>query len=331
MTVHAAVRPAPAGTGTPRATLSRALTVPMVIGVVGVLPLLVASRPGPGVHDTVFWLQLALCCYAGSRLCAMVLTARRRLVQGSVLAVRVHRDGRGPARAGRDRRRRRPRWSAPARTRRSAVTLVLAAVSPSTSGALLARHRRRARRTPPRPAARLGVAARLWLLIALAYLGSAPVHRQARRPRGLLHQQAGHQRVGAGQRARPAAAATAMSARLSSAASARYRRCWRCCSSSAGWSPRASPAASRRRSPRSLGVAGRSTDRQQPDLQPALLVPDGGLRAAVHRLPAQPGDVPRGAGHWAWSRRCCSSRSSTASATTPAATTRCRPPRCWSR
>src|SRR5690242_4114547 len=83
VTVSTAVRPAAVTAGTPRAALSRALTVPLVIGVVGVLPVVVASRPGPGPRDTAFWLQLALCCYAGARLCAMVLTSRRRLVQGS--------------------------------------------------------------------------------------------------------------------------------------------------------------------------------------------------------------------------------------------------------
>ncbi|WP_326690719.1 MULTISPECIES: O-antigen polymerase [unclassified Streptomyces] len=67
----------------PRAVLSRALTVPLVIGLVAVLPGAVATAPGPGPHDTAYWLQLATCAYAGTRLAAMVLTARRRLIQSA--------------------------------------------------------------------------------------------------------------------------------------------------------------------------------------------------------------------------------------------------------
>jgi hypothetical protein len=68
---------------TPRAALSRALAVPFALGMVAVLPGWVATQPGPGVHDEAYWLQLTVCCYAGARLTAMVLSARRRLVQGA--------------------------------------------------------------------------------------------------------------------------------------------------------------------------------------------------------------------------------------------------------
>ncbi|WP_370592727.1 O-antigen polymerase [Streptomyces sp. NBRC 109706] len=66
-----------------RAVLSRPLSVPLIATVVGALPLAVAAQPGPGLRDTTFWLQLVVACYAGVRLCAMVLSGRRRLVQGA--------------------------------------------------------------------------------------------------------------------------------------------------------------------------------------------------------------------------------------------------------
>ncbi|WP_241741390.1 O-antigen polysaccharide polymerase Wzy family protein [Streptomyces sp. L2] len=72
-----------AGSVSPRAVLSRALAVPLALGLVFVLPVMVAVQPGPGVHDVAYWLQLTLTCYAGARLVAMILTARRRLIQGS--------------------------------------------------------------------------------------------------------------------------------------------------------------------------------------------------------------------------------------------------------
>ncbi|RCG26449.1 hypothetical protein DTL70_06895 [Streptomyces diacarni] len=84
---------APAGTAAPpdhlpsptapRAVLSRALAIPLVAALVAVLPAAVATQPGPGSHDAVYWLQTATCAYAGTRLAAMVLTAHRRLIQGA--------------------------------------------------------------------------------------------------------------------------------------------------------------------------------------------------------------------------------------------------------
>ncbi len=169
MTVHTAVRPASVRTGTPRAALSRALTVPMVIGVVGVLPVLVASRPGPGVHDTVFWLQLALCCYAGSRLCAMVLTARRRLVQGSFWLFVYIAMGVAPLAQVVLARTPTP-VVGPRGDTVLAVALVLGGVVAFDVGVLLARHPPRARRSPRRPAT--VHRPRLYLLAALAFLCS---------------------------------------------------------------------------------------------------------------------------------------------------------------
>ncbi|MGW7101307.1 hypothetical protein [Streptomyces sp. NPDC054838] len=68
---------------TPRTLLSRALSVPLILGFTVFLPLFVAIQPGDGQHDAAFWLQLLLTMYAGARLSAMVLTSRRKLLQGS--------------------------------------------------------------------------------------------------------------------------------------------------------------------------------------------------------------------------------------------------------
>ncbi|MEU2718468.1 hypothetical protein [Streptomyces sp. NPDC007205] len=59
------------------------MAVPLALGLVFFLPVLVAVQAGPGVRDTAYWLQFTLTCYAGARLAAMILAARRRLVQGS--------------------------------------------------------------------------------------------------------------------------------------------------------------------------------------------------------------------------------------------------------
>jgi hypothetical protein len=67
---------------TPRAVLSRALAVPLVLGLVCFLPAVVAAQPGSGPLDTTYWLQLVVTCYAGARLSAMILTTKRRLLQG---------------------------------------------------------------------------------------------------------------------------------------------------------------------------------------------------------------------------------------------------------
>ncbi|MFD6422982.1 hypothetical protein [Streptomyces sp. NPDC060198] len=64
------------------AMLSRALAVPLILGLVVFLPAVVAAQPGTGGRDVVFWLQLVLTCYAGARLATMILSTRRRLLQG---------------------------------------------------------------------------------------------------------------------------------------------------------------------------------------------------------------------------------------------------------
>ncbi|MFI8103617.1 hypothetical protein [Streptomyces sp. NPDC086023] len=68
---------------TPRTLLSRALSVPLALGFTVFLPLFIASQSGAGVRDAAFWLQLALTMYAGARLSGMILTSRRKLLQGS--------------------------------------------------------------------------------------------------------------------------------------------------------------------------------------------------------------------------------------------------------
>ncbi|WP_374227240.1 hypothetical protein [Streptomyces sp. JJ66] len=67
----------------PRTLLSRALAVPLVLGLACFLPLVVISNSGTGPRDAAFWLQLVLTVYCGVRLSAMVLTARRKLLQAS--------------------------------------------------------------------------------------------------------------------------------------------------------------------------------------------------------------------------------------------------------
>ncbi|THA30763.1 hypothetical protein E6R18_19285 [Streptomyces sp. A1277] len=62
--------------------LSRALAVPLILGLVCFLPALIAAQPGTGVRDTAYWLQLVLTCYSGARLATMILSTRRRLLQG---------------------------------------------------------------------------------------------------------------------------------------------------------------------------------------------------------------------------------------------------------
>ncbi|MCX4680673.1 hypothetical protein OG413_36285 [Streptomyces sp. NBC_01433] len=64
------------------AMLSRALAVPLILGLVCFLPAVIAAQPGTGVRDNGYWLQLALTCYAGARLATMILSTRRRLLQG---------------------------------------------------------------------------------------------------------------------------------------------------------------------------------------------------------------------------------------------------------
>ncbi|GAA1897890.1 hypothetical protein GCM10009716_04800 [Streptomyces sodiiphilus] len=155
--------------GAPRAVLSRPLSVPLVAGVVGILPLAVTAQPGEGVRDATFWLQLVVACYAGARLCAMVLSGRRRLVQGAFWLFCYLAMGIAPLAQsvlGRD--------PTPVLGPRSdtmlATALVLAGMIAFDLGALLARHRPALGGTSSaRPTVHRR---RLYLLVALAASGS---------------------------------------------------------------------------------------------------------------------------------------------------------------
>lgn len=88
VSVHQEVPPPPVRrSGRPAAPLSwsmlsRALAVPLILALVCFLPALIAAQPGAGVRDTAYWLQLVLTCYSGARLATMILSTRRRLLQG---------------------------------------------------------------------------------------------------------------------------------------------------------------------------------------------------------------------------------------------------------
>ncbi|MEV6010312.1 O-antigen polymerase [Streptomyces sp. NPDC051976] len=162
---------APSGPSVPRAALSRALAVPLVVALVGFLPAYVTAQPGTGVRDAAYWLQLTLTVYAGGRLSAMVLTRRRRLIQGAFwLFVYV---AMGVAPLAQDVIGQVPTPVVGDRSdTTTAVTLILVGCVAFDVGALLARHRPSARTRRARPPASVS-RRRLWLLIAVAYLGSA--------------------------------------------------------------------------------------------------------------------------------------------------------------
>ncbi|WP_232792203.1 hypothetical protein [Actinacidiphila yeochonensis] len=155
----------------PRAALSRALAVPLVIAVVGLLPGYVLAQPGTPVRDTAFWLQLALTVYAGARLCAMVLTRRRRLVQGAfwlfgyvalgVAPLVQEVLGQVPTPV-----------VGPRSDTAAAIALTLIGCVAFDVGVLAARARPRSPLRRPRRPAQVA-RGRLWLLVAVAYLGSA--------------------------------------------------------------------------------------------------------------------------------------------------------------
>lgn len=166
--------PAPAAAArpsVPRAALSRALAVPLVIGVVGLLPAYVTAQPGTGTRDSAYWLQLALTVYAGGRLCAMVLSRRRRLVQGAfwlfcyvamgVAPLAQEVIGQVPTPVVGERS-----------DTAAAITLVLVGCVVFDVGALAARYQPPDGGGRPRPQAQVA-RRRLWLLIVLAYAGSA--------------------------------------------------------------------------------------------------------------------------------------------------------------
>jgi hypothetical protein len=156
---------------TPRAVLSRALSVPLVISLVVLLPAGVGAMAPPSARDGNLWLQAALTCYAGARLAAMILTARRRLIQGAFwlfcyvamgvapLAQLVL--GRTPTPV-----------VGPRADTTLAVALVLAGFVAWDVGALLARHRPAVRGFRLRRPATIS-RRRLYVLVVFAYVASA--------------------------------------------------------------------------------------------------------------------------------------------------------------
>lgn len=158
----------------PRAALSRALAVPLAVALVGFLPAYVTAQPGGGGNtprDSAYWLQLTLTVYAGGRLAAMVLARRRRLIQGAfwlfvyvamgVAPLTQEVLGQVPTPV-----------VGPRSDTTTAVALVLIACAAFDVGALLARNRPALRLRRPRPPAQVS-RRRLWLLVLVAYAGSA--------------------------------------------------------------------------------------------------------------------------------------------------------------
>ncbi|MDB1087817.1 hypothetical protein PJ985_09600 [Streptomyces sp. ACA25] len=155
--------------GVRRTALSRATALPLIFGVVALLPLAVAAQPGDGVRDTAFLLQLTVAMYAGTRLCAMVLSWRRRLVQGTFWLFCYLAMGIAPLAQsvlGRD--------PTPVIGPRSdtvlATALVLLGMVAFDIGVLLSRHRPALRRRVREPARVHRT--RLYVLVAVAYAGS---------------------------------------------------------------------------------------------------------------------------------------------------------------
>ncbi|MFD8503154.1 hypothetical protein ACFV2L_10530 [Streptomyces sp. NPDC059687] len=155
----------------PRTLLSRALSVPLVLGFSVFLPLLVLVQPGTGPRDAALWVQLALTMYAGIRLSSMILTSRRKLLAGSFWLFVYMAMGVAPlaqAVLG--------RTPTPVVGSRSdlteAVSLVLIGCVAFDIGSLLARQRPgRERNDTVRPA--LVHRRRLYLLTLVAFVGSA--------------------------------------------------------------------------------------------------------------------------------------------------------------
>ncbi|MEE1747647.1 hypothetical protein [Streptomyces sp. JV184] len=155
------------------AMLSRALAVPLILALVCFLPAVVAAQPGAGVRDTAYWLQLVLTCYAGARLATMILSTRRRLLQGVFWMFVYIAMGVAPfaqAVIG--------QTPTPVVGPRSdlvtAVALVLVGCAAFDLGALLASRRPLRRRTAARAGSGPAVAhrGRLGLLVLLAFVAS---------------------------------------------------------------------------------------------------------------------------------------------------------------
>ncbi|WP_425443840.1 hypothetical protein [Streptomyces aidingensis] len=135
------------------------------------MPMLITAEDGDGTRDVAFLLQLAVTLYAGARLSAMVLSGRRRLIQGAFWLFCYVSMGVAPLAQsvlGRE--------PTPVVGARSdvllATALVLLGVVAFDVGALLARSRPSLRPAWHRAPARVH-RLRLYLLVGLAFAASA--------------------------------------------------------------------------------------------------------------------------------------------------------------
>ncbi|MGW1844135.1 hypothetical protein [Streptomyces sp. NPDC001966] len=155
------------------AMLSRALAVPLILALVCFLPAVIAAQPGTGVRDTAYWLQLVLTCYAGIRLATMVLSTRRRLLQGVFWMFVYIAMGVAPFAQAVIGQTPTP-MVGPRSDLVTAVALVLLGCAAFDLGALLASRRPLRRRVAARSGGRPAVAhpGRLGLLVLLAFAAS---------------------------------------------------------------------------------------------------------------------------------------------------------------
>ncbi len=225
--------------------LSRAVAVPLILGLVCFLPAVIAAQPGTGVRDTAYWLQLVLTCYAGARLATMILSTRRRLLQGvfwmfvyiamGVAPFAQVVIGQTPTPV-----------VGPRQDLITAISMVLVGCAAYDLGALLASRRPLRRRKPSSrswgPA--LAHPVRLRLLVLLAFTASAFYVMKVGGPAVFF---TSRQEINETVAASGVAAEGPTSARRSSRGSARSRRCWRCSSTPAAWRPPAGPGAPRPR------------------------------------------------------------------------------------
>ncbi|MEV6162696.1 hypothetical protein AB0L71_12365 [Streptomyces sp. NPDC052052] len=155
------------------AMLSRAMAVPLILGLVCFLPAVIAAQPGTGVRDTAYWLQLVLTCYAGARLATMILSTRRRLLQGVFWMFVYIAMGVAPFAQAVIGQTPTP-MVGPRSDLVTAIALVLVGCAAFDLGALLASRRPLRRRGTRRPGRGPAVAhrGRLGLLVVLAFVAS---------------------------------------------------------------------------------------------------------------------------------------------------------------
>ncbi|PWS46115.1 hypothetical protein DLE01_35900, partial [Streptomyces sp. FT05W] len=153
--------------------LSRAVSVPLILGLVCFLPAVIAAQPGAGVRDTAYWLQLVLTSYSGARLSTMILSTRRRLLQGVFWMFVYIAMGVAPFAQLVIGQTPTP-MVGPRSDLVTAIAMILVGCAAFDLGALLASRRPLRRRTPSRSTGGPAVAhpVRLRLLVVLALLAS---------------------------------------------------------------------------------------------------------------------------------------------------------------